>query len=556
MPDSDHSLELLLKTKADLAGAKSVQAALELTIAKMKALGRETSAQEAQLTKVKSAIEAYNKAHGEGGEKMKLFGEETTEAKHAARELAEQFPLVSAALKILINPVGGVLSLAIIAFSTVKEKLDEWNKSLDETAERLADPTFAEAIKARREALEAGEIAAASYVDKMAHLIDPEEAYAKALTSQIEIMNARNAAMGQVDDATHGFDQAKAKHGQDLQEAALTDMLARGIITYQQYTQQKLQLDVDYIAKLNQLEVQHEKQKVERENADRWKVINEEDKLLDHQKKRQPELEKSATEAHEKAVSANAKVARDKADLAIAESPDVGKEVADKEAYIKKKYGYRAGDTDGGISALREDAEAGVGKAKDDLDDYETALARRKTLLDQRDKLRKRIPGEAVDAQLSVDAASRAEAAAEANKNRVTEGDLSLQQHKDDANVAYYQATGVQQQNRNTAAVNSQTDMDKLQLPGGRTGTDLQNFENLFRQQQQHVIDPTHVKALTDAETKSMESMKNYLASRGVWTKQFQDLVLGGMKDAATELENFRKEIKAINGKIKGSYNQ
>ena|ERR1700722_15793059 len=56
MSDSDKSLEILIKTKADLAGAKEAEAQLEQDIAKAKALGEAYEALETRLKSVRKAI--------------------------------------------------------------------------------------------------------------------------------------------------------------------------------------------------------------------------------------------------------------------------------------------------------------------------------------------------------------------------------------------------------------------------------------------------------------------------------------------------------------------
>ncbi|MDB6023419.1 MAG: hypothetical protein JWQ04_3276 [Pedosphaera sp.] len=223
--DSDHSLKLLIKTDADLAAFKKTQAETQRTITEFKKLGKDTSALEAEFKKGQKAIADYGKETEKGSEGSRLFSGHMGEVKKSIRELGHEFPLAATALRLLTNPVGGALAIAIGMFAYFKQKLDEWNKSLDETAADAAKSmaNFGAAMAdARRETENAADgITAAlkKIADAQKEVTDRTnediEAARRKERAKIALTDAGEAAELAEVDAQRKLNQADPKQGMD-----------------------------------------------------------------------------------------------------------------------------------------------------------------------------------------------------------------------------------------------------------------------------------------------------------------------------------------------------
>jgi hypothetical protein len=481
------------------------------------------------------------------------------EVKKSIRELSHEFPLAADALRLLTNPVGGALAIGIGMFTYAKEKLDEWNKSLDEQAEVLRKPDFAEAIKARKDVLESAEVSAAQYIDKMAHLIDPEEHYQKVIQSQIALLQARNAAMNTVADATNGLDEAKLKQSNDLAQAALKAQLEAGVISEEKYNAEKLRLDAKYFDDLTQLEIAHEQEKLAREKELRQEEIALEAAALERAKANQSGDAAKAKSARDKATAAAADVATGQGNIddAIGKRDERDKAVQDAEAAIKNgKWGGLVGRFDSPDDlrkAVQERAnrkkvfgapsfdDGSLGEMQQTLDNYDRAVTAQQSgqrIIAGRPDL----AVQKVDAALAQAAAERAEAANEANAKRIQEGEAALQQKKDLANIANNAGDKVGAAKTETERIKEREELEKLNVGGGYTGAHLGNVAALER-----------IKALggplNDGLRKQIDAFEQFGQSVGANVNELTQLMfttVGTMTTQAQQIAALRKELELL----------
>lgn len=144
---SDNSLEILIKTRAELEGAESVAASLERQIGKAKALGKDYSALDAQLKQVTQSVNQFKakqqdlgEAHKEAGKHAEFLGLKHANLHKLVHQLGEAFPIAGMAGRAFMNPVMLALSLAIGVFVKAKEHLAELNAEMDKASEAAAKP--------------------------------------------------------------------------------------------------------------------------------------------------------------------------------------------------------------------------------------------------------------------------------------------------------------------------------------------------------------------------------------------------------------------------------
>src|SRR6185437_10978497 len=136
MSDSAKSLELLIKTKADLAAAKAAQQQLEAIISKKKYLGQSYEKEVSQLSKVKGALDDYTAKTGETGEKVGEL-EANHHALHKIMHMigSETAPELGEALTCaLYGPIGGAIALGA-AIHLVGRMFEEQKQKAEEAAQ-------------------------------------------------------------------------------------------------------------------------------------------------------------------------------------------------------------------------------------------------------------------------------------------------------------------------------------------------------------------------------------------------------------------------------------
>ena len=228
----EHSLEITIRTKADLAGAKDALAAMEKQIVAAKAHGKATAGLESQAAKAKSAIEEYTAAHKEsgnetekGGDKAKIFAGHMGEMRKTIRELSHEFPIAGMALRAFVNPIGAALGGAILIFAKVKEKITEMDKESDEAAERMAKG-FGNMAKAMQDARRDIDFSSNAITTALKKIADSEkevkdrtdeatEAIRRQEREMLAITNASEASELAEVDAQRKLNQADPKRGMD-----------------------------------------------------------------------------------------------------------------------------------------------------------------------------------------------------------------------------------------------------------------------------------------------------------------------------------------------------
>lgn len=148
MADAVKSLDVILRTQAELKGAEQLAAHLEVQIGKAKALGKEHAELAKQLDRVKTSIAEYstrtteaNKVSddlsrtyrklGEEDVKAALAGTEATTRWRASKEkmskaiqgLAAQFPELASMVRLVANPISASFGLMAVAAGSLIEAL-------------------------------------------------------------------------------------------------------------------------------------------------------------------------------------------------------------------------------------------------------------------------------------------------------------------------------------------------------------------------------------------------------------------------------------------------
>jgi len=189
MAGGDKNLKIKVSTEGNPSGANQAADALA-NVTKEQAKNTEAN---------KEAEKHFLGLNAAAGESRRIFADLENLAP-GIRELVGAF-----------EGLPGVLGLALVAANEVREGLKKFNEELDEAAKKLAEPVWAEAVKARQDALADLANDQAKYNDRLAHQITLEQ--------QLTVEYARQAAI-RAATATAEADIAKAQLA--LKEAQIT----------------------------------------------------------------------------------------------------------------------------------------------------------------------------------------------------------------------------------------------------------------------------------------------------------------------------------------------
>jgi hypothetical protein len=234
MSDSEKSLDLMIRTTADLAAFKAASAELEYNIAKAKAMGKEYGDMEVQLGRVDGALEDYRAKTGETGEEVdKLELSHRTLRKAMSAIGPEGAELSEAIMGAMEGPIG-----IVITASAVFEILSKW---IGEAAEKTQELAVKQAElntsvwTAQRDAANEAADAAAKYADVLDRISAAHDDIKKKEADELEILKAKQAALEVILKAQEAAELAaangdkikeaeiKARYGAKISQASLTD---------------------------------------------------------------------------------------------------------------------------------------------------------------------------------------------------------------------------------------------------------------------------------------------------------------------------------------------
>ena len=232
MGDATKSLDILITTKAELAGAKALEQTLEQSIGRAKALGNlsEVKKLSGELDTVRGALKAATAGNQELADAEKE-GAEATEFLHknhrALHMLMHQIGgeaghMGGALVSAFHGPVGPLLALAAVVKMSY-DAFSEWDKNLDEIGEAAAHSPLSEALKKIGDDMETSRAKTEAYSASLAEIAKNEVTIAKALDSQLQLMHAIAAARA-----------SEAKSAEEHEKAKTARMAAAGQITPEQ----------------------------------------------------------------------------------------------------------------------------------------------------------------------------------------------------------------------------------------------------------------------------------------------------------------------------------
>ena len=543
----DNTLDLLIRTKADLKAAKDAQAALEKQIQSAKYLGKGYAEQEAQLKKLTQSINEYvSKNPGAASEKwlsnMKGLGT-------AVNEVSAQLFGLGGIGRLIFNPILLSVILAVQAFNKAREALKEWNAELDKTAEEVAKPTFLEGIKARKQVLLDAAAAAVVYRDKIDNLIDPEERYQKKIAQAIDLLHAEVKAEEDVANARFERDQSSLKDAEARENESLLKRVGFGLITLEQYNRQKLLLDLKYLDALTEAEQAHEQAKMDRDRKAREDEIKLQETALKHLEETQPARDKEATEARAKAVEAESVLVGDQGKLKGFEDQKATAEQNIKEArkIIEEEgpLGSRNPDDDASNSRAKILGSAKVARAVDTLRTNQAALAVANKGIDETNA---RLGPEISAAAKAEGQASRAEGRAESGITKKQEAQDALDLAKKKNEIETKAAEQVRKENQDKIYQQARSKLEGTSLGGGYTAHDAEVVGDIEQRRRTH-------QAITVSEAQFADGFEEYARSRGENQDRLLDAVAVLAGTQSTEKQKLATLEKLVKDLSKGGLN-
>jgi hypothetical protein len=301
MPDQE--IDYNLKLTADTAGAKSASKEL-------REVGN--AAQEAS-----AGVGQEGAALEDNAKKTETLGMKKGELKKLVRELGHEFSIAGMAARAMLNPIVAAFSAAIAIFGYAKQKLEEWNKALDEAAERNAGKDFLPGIEAKAKSLNEAAGASAAFHESLKQIGAAEDAFGQKVKLAIDKLHEFIAAQTEVRNAAEANEIARVNLAEKQGKISGSQGIVQraGIQEHYRKMGEAQQTDAENAElSLKQKELEHDKAQARTLEADALQKKAAADKLRAEQAKGTADLP-GAQKAREEAEKA-LKVAQDKADAA------------------------------------------------------------------------------------------------------------------------------------------------------------------------------------------------------------------------------------------------
>jgi hypothetical protein len=210
MSDSEKSLDVTIRTHAELAGAQAFEASLERDIGKAKALGNveELKKLQPQLETVRGSIagaELAQKDLGTAMDKGAAAAEHSTISHRGLHMLLHEMgnitvPGLGRAIGALaFGPLGALIAI-VSAFEAVKKSIEANEAEMDKLDEILSKPTTA-GIEGIRTAWDEAQDALAKYYSAMQHVGEEKDPVAKEVKNIKELSDAQIEAAKKITEA-------------------------------------------------------------------------------------------------------------------------------------------------------------------------------------------------------------------------------------------------------------------------------------------------------------------------------------------------------------------
>jgi hypothetical protein len=224
--NSDSSLDILIRTLADTAGAEKVK----------ESLNRVTSTTQEHGKATEEAAKSVEKHSGHMKGLHKIF--------HALNEVV---PGLGVVMQAAFSPIGAAITVAVMALRAFHEKMRETNEEFKRMEEEAAKP-----LTHRLEAIREATVHAAT---GMAELKDRLE---QAATGQIGLKEQTEKALTALrEQAAAHQSMAEATKNNDL--AQLDVLHAAGLVSEQEYADRRLAIELEYRKKKREIAEREEK---------------------------------------------------------------------------------------------------------------------------------------------------------------------------------------------------------------------------------------------------------------------------------------------------------
>ena len=257
---AETSLDILIRTLADTAGADKIQAALDKTT---------------------GAVRETGKAHAAAGEAASGHSKHIEGLHRACHALNQFLPGLGAAMQAVFSPIGAAVSIGVMALEFFREKIKETNEEMKRLEEEAAKP-LSERLAAQREGV----------VSLATSLAGLQDRLGVAARGEVTLKEATEAAVAAAN-AQHAEAQALGAAQQANDLARLEMWHAAGLSSEQEFGRRRLEIEQRFREKKRQLEEEAE--------AAEFMIRRRAQGLAEAD---QPGLTAAAEEAHGKAARA------------------------------------------------------------------------------------------------------------------------------------------------------------------------------------------------------------------------------------------------------------
>ena len=213
MADEQKIVDVLIRTKAELAGAQGLEQQLERDIGKAKALGDVEGLK--KLQPQLDAVRASLKSATVDTEAASAATEEHNKHLEGSRLLLGELNKIVPGLGHMLHaafagPIGPAFALAMVVYE-VKKSIDETNEALDKMGEKAAEADFLPGIEAKLEVMRSAIGAADAYVLKLADIKAGEHNVSTELAEQLKLDQAIERARAGLVSAQKALDGKSAQ---------------------------------------------------------------------------------------------------------------------------------------------------------------------------------------------------------------------------------------------------------------------------------------------------------------------------------------------------------
>jgi hypothetical protein len=201
---AENQLDITIRTKAELAGAKAAEGALRATKEAAAGASAESKSLAGAQREIERTLKEATGRAAEQTEQVARLGSGKRNLRDVLRTLSREFPILGSAARFAMTPIAAAIGTAVFAATALRRQLLAIGQVMDQLDARQA--RRGGWVTSHKEELIAASVAAQSHAEALRKIAGTQPGITAQTLAAIEALRKAARAEGEIDDAQKGLE--------------------------------------------------------------------------------------------------------------------------------------------------------------------------------------------------------------------------------------------------------------------------------------------------------------------------------------------------------------